>query len=82
MIESVINYDKDYQFDYFGWCSLKDIYLLKLPNGSVIERPQHMYVRVALMVTNNDVDFIEKYNDLSRQQESPATPIKINIGTQ
>jgi ribonucleoside-diphosphate reductase alpha chain len=81
LIESVINYDKDYQFDYFGWCSLKDIYLLKLPNGNVIERPQHMYVRVALMLTNNNVDFIEKYNDLSEQKESPATPIKINIGT-
>ena len=81
LIESVINYDKDYQFDYFGWCSLKDIYLLKLPNGNVIERPQHMYVRVALMLTNNHVDFIEKYNDLSEQKESPATPIKINIGT-
>lgn len=81
LIESVINYDKDYQFDYFGWCSLKDIYLLKLPNGNVIERPQHMYVRVALMLTNTHVDFIEKYNDLSEQKESPATPIKINIGT-
>ena len=81
LIESVINYDKDYQFDYFGWCSLKDIYLLKLPNGNVIERPQHMYIRVALMLTNNDADFIEKYNDLSEQKESPATPIKINIGT-
>ena len=67
--------------DSFGWCSLKDIYLLKLGNGSVVERPQHMYIRVALMITNNPVDFIEKYNDLSQQKESPATPIKINIGT-
>ena len=81
LIESVIDYKRDFQFDYFGWCSLKDIYLLKLGNGSVIERPQHMYVRVALMVTNNPIDFIEKYNDLSQQKESPATPIKINIGT-
>ena len=81
LIESVIDYKRDYQFDYFGWCSLKDIYLLKLGNGVIVERPQHMYIRVALMITNNPVDFIEKYNDLSQQKESPATPIKINIGT-
>lgn len=81
LIESVIDYKRDFQFDYFGWCSLKDIYLLKLGNGAVVERPQHMYIRVALMITNNPVDFIEKYNDLSQQKESPATPIKINIGT-
>lgn len=81
LIESVIDYSRDYNFDYFGWCSLKDIYLLKTSEGMVIERPQHMYVRVALMVTANAKDFKEKYNDLSNQKESPATPIKINIGT-
>ena len=81
LIESVIDYSKDYNFDYFGWCSLKDIYLLKDSKGNIVERPQQMYVRVALMVTNNEKDFIEKYNDLSNQKESPATPIKINIGT-
>lgn len=80
LIESVIDYSRDYQFDYFGWCSLKDIYLLKI--GDVIaERPQQLYVRIALMVTANNEDFIEKYLDLSLQKESPATPIKINIGT-
>jgi len=81
IIESIIDYSRDYQFDYFGWCSLKDIYLLKLSNGMIVERPQHMYIRVALMITNNEADFKEKYNDLSNQKESPATPIKINIGT-
>jgi len=81
LIESVLDYKRDFHFDYFGWCSLKDIYLLKLKDGTVSERPQHMYVRVALMVTNNDEDFIEKYNDLSFQKESPATPLKMNIGT-
>lgn len=81
LIESVIDYKKDFHFDYFGWCSLKDIYLLKTKDGQLVERPQQMYIRVALMVTNNADDFREKYNDLSNQQESPATPIKINIGT-
>jgi ribonucleoside-diphosphate reductase alpha chain len=81
LIESVINYKRDFHFDYFGWCSLKDIYLLKTKDGQLVERPQQLYIRVALMVTNNAEDFIEKYNDLSNQKESPATPIKINIGT-
>jgi ribonucleoside-diphosphate reductase alpha chain len=81
LIESVIDYKRDFNFDYFGWCSLKDIYLLKMKNGQLVERPQQLYVRVALMVTNNADDFREKYNDLSNQKESPATPIKINIGT-
>lgn len=80
LIESVIDYSRDFNFDYFGWCSLKDIYLLKI-GDTIAERPQQLYVRVALMVTNTPEDFIEKYNDLSNQRESPATPIKINIGT-
>ena len=81
LIESVIDYSRDFNFDYFGWCSLKDIYLLKLKTGMIVERPQQLYVRVALMVTNTPEDFIEKYNDLSNQRESPATPLKMNIGT-
>lgn len=81
LIESTIDYSRDFHFDYFGWCSLKDIYLLKTKDGTIVERPQQMYVRVALMVTENAEDFIEKYNDLSNQKESPATPIKMNIGT-
>lgn len=80
LIESVIDYKRDYRFDYFGWCSLKDIYLLKI-GDEITERPQHLYIRVALMITSNPTDFKEKYDDLSLQKESPATPIKINIGT-
>ena len=82
LINKVVDYDRDYNFDYFGWCSLKDIYLIKDKDGNILERPQQLYVRVALMVTETEEDFIEKYNDLSRQYESPATPIKINVGTQ
>jgi len=81
LIESTIDYSRDFNFDYFGWCSLKDIYLLKTKDGVIVERPQQMYVRVALMVTENAEDFIEKYNYISNQKESPATPIKMNIGT-
>lgn len=81
LIEATIDYKRDYHFDYFGWCSLKDIYLLKTKSNVILERPQQMYVRVALMITKTPEDFVEKYNDLSNQMESPATPLKMNIGT-
>ena len=80
-IDSIINHDNDYNFDYFAWRSLQEMYLLKLPNGKTIERPQHMYMRVALWVTNSFDDAIEYYKSLSNQLISPATPIMINAGT-
>jgi ribonucleoside-diphosphate reductase alpha chain len=80
-IDEVINHDNDYNFDYFAWRSLQEMYLLKRPNGQVIERPQHMYMRVALWVTTNMADAFEYYKSLSNQLISKATPIMINAGT-
>ena len=80
-IDAVINHDNDYNFDYFAWKSLQEMYLLKNPEGRVIERPQHMYMRVALWVTNSFEEAVEYYNSLSNQLISPATPIMINAGT-
>ena len=80
-IDAAINHDNDYNFDYFAWRSLQEMYLLKKPNGRVIERPQHMYMRVALWVTNNITDALEYYRSLSNQLISKATPIMINSGT-
>jgi ribonucleoside-diphosphate reductase alpha chain len=80
-IDTIINHDNDYNFDYFAWRSLQEMYLLKRPNGKVIERPQHMYMRVALWVTNNITDAFEYYKSLSEQLISKATPIMINAGT-
>ena len=80
-IDEVINHDNDYNFDYFAWRSLQEMYLLKRPNGQVIERPQHMYMRVALWVTTNMTDAFEYYKSLSNQLISKATPIMINAGT-
>jgi ribonucleoside-diphosphate reductase alpha chain len=80
-IDDVINHDNDYNFDYFAWRSLQEMYLLKLSNGKVIERPQHMYMRVALWVTKSFEEAVEYYNSLSNQLISPATPIMINAGT-
>jgi len=80
-IDNVINHENDYNFDYFAWRSLQEMYLLKLSNGKVIERPQHMYMRVALWVTKTFEEAVEYYNSLSNQLISPATPIMINAGT-
>jgi ribonucleoside-diphosphate reductase alpha chain len=80
-IDSVINHENDYNFDYFAWKSLQEMYLLKNPEGRVIERPQHMYMRVALWVTKSFEQAVDYYQSLSNQLISPATPIMINAGT-
>ncbi len=80
-VDSIIKHDNDYNFDYFAWRSLQEMYLLKKPNGKVVERPQHMYMRVALWVTNTFEDAVEYYKSLSNQLISKATPIMINAGT-
>jgi ribonucleoside-diphosphate reductase alpha subunit len=80
-IDEVINHENDYNFDYFGWRSLQEMYLLKTPEGRTIERPQHMYMRVALWVTNSFEEAVEYYHSLSSQRISKATPIMINAGT-
>jgi ribonucleoside-diphosphate reductase alpha chain len=54
---------------------------LKLPSGKTIERPQHMYMRVAIWVTKSFEQAVEYYKSLSSQLISPATPIMINAGT-
>ena len=80
-IDKVIIHQNDYNFDYFAWRSLSEMYLLKNSKGKVIERPQHMYMRVALWVTKSFEQAVEYYNSLSTQLISPATPIMINAGT-
>jgi len=80
LIQNALDYNRDYIFDYFGWNRLKEIYLIKYGN-TVVERPQHMYMRVALSTTQNIEEAIEYYHELSQHGISPATPIMINAGT-
>lgn len=80
-IDEVINHELDYNFDYFAWRSLQEMYLIKNSKGISVERPQHMYMRVALWVTNSFEEAVEYYKSLSNQLISPATPIMINAGT-
>jgi ribonucleoside-diphosphate reductase alpha chain len=80
-IDAIIEHENDYNFDYFAWRSLQEMYLLKKSNGKTIERPQHMYMRVALWTTNTLEEAVDYYKSLSKQLISKATPIMINSGT-
>lgn len=80
-IQNVLNFDNDNKFDYFGWKALENTYLLKNGEGIVIERPQHMFMRIALWVTDSLEEAFSYYEGLSNHMISPATPIMINSGT-
>jgi ribonucleoside-diphosphate reductase alpha chain len=81
LLDSTIIYDRDYGFDYFGFKTLEKSYLLKL-NGKVAERPQHMFMRVAIGIHKQDVDAaIKTYNLMSERWFTHATPTLFNAGT-
>lgn len=80
-IENIIDYSKDYNYDYFGICQLMKSYLLKDKNGKIAERPQQMYMRVALSLGKNLQEVKIFYEYLSNQYISAATPILFNAGT-
>src|SRR4051812_23147334 len=81
LLDSSIIYDRDFYYDYFGFKTLERSYLLKL-DGKVVERPQHMLMRVAIGIHYNDIDAaIETYNLLSEKWFTHATPTLFNAGT-
>lgn len=81
LLDSTIIYDRDFGYDYFGFKTLEKSYLLKL-NGKVVERPQHMLMRVAVGIHKEDVDSaIETYNLMSERWFTHATPTLFNAGT-
>jgi len=80
-LNSIIDYERDYLLDYFGFKTLERSYLLKI-NGKAIERPQHMWMRVALGIHGWDVkDAIESYELMSKRFYTHATPTLFNAGT-
>jgi len=80
-IDSAIVYDRDFNYDYFGFKTLHRAYLLKI-NGKVAERPQHMLMRVALGFHGKDIDSaIDTYNKMSEGFFTHATPTLFNSGT-
>lgn len=81
LLDSTIIYDRDYAFDYFGFKTLEKSYLLKV-DGKITERPQHMYMRVALGIHKEDIDSaIKTYHLMSERWMTHATPTLFNAGT-
>jgi len=81
LIDSSIIYDRDFGFDYFGFKTLEKSYLLRI-NGKIAERPQHMYMRVAIGIHKEDIDAaIKTYNLMSERWFTHATPTLFNAGT-
>ena len=81
-IEAAINYDRDYDFDYFGFKTLEKSYLLKDAGLVVRERPQHLWMRVALCLWANDLPrAFETYELLSKKKFTHATPTLFAAGT-
>ena len=81
LLDSTIIYDRDYGFDYFGFKTLEKSYLLKL-DGKVAERPQHMYMRVAIGIHKNNIEeIIKTYHLMSERWFTHATPTLFNAGS-
>lgn len=80
-LDSSVIYDRDYNFDYFGFKTLERSYLIRT-NGKVTERPQHLFMRVALGIHKEDIQAaIETYNLMSEKWFIHATPTLFNAGT-
>lgn len=81
VLDAAIIYDRDFGYDYFGFKTLERSYLLKM-EGRVVERPQHMLMRVSIGIHKEDIDAaIETYNLMSERWFTHATPTLFNGGT-
>ncbi|KAF8431028.1 ribonucleotide reductase [Terfezia claveryi] len=80
-LNSAIVYDKDFNYNYFGFKTLERSYLLRI-DGKVAERPQHMIMRVAVGIHGDNVEkVIETYNLMSSKYFTHASPTLFNAGT-
>jgi ribonucleoside-diphosphate reductase alpha chain len=80
-LDEAIIYDRDFSYDYFGFKTLERSYLMKV-DGKVIERPQHLLMRVAVGIHGEDIPAaIETYTLLSEKWFTHATPTLFNAGT-
>ena len=80
-LNTCIDYQRDYLFDYFGFKTLERAYLLRV-NKRIIERPQHMWMRVAIGIHGHDIkEVLQTYDLLSRKYFTHATPTLFNAGT-
>ena len=80
-LNEMIDYNRDYLIDYFGFKTLERAYLMRI-NGVIVERPQHMWMRVAIAIHGNNMEKVRKTYDLMSQKYfTHATPTLFNSGT-
>lgn len=80
-LHDVIDYERDYLFDYFGYKTLERAYLMRIDNV-IVERPQHMWMRVSIGIHGDNWERIkETYNYMSLKYFTHATPALFNAGT-
>jgi len=80
-LDSSIIYNRDFGYDFFGFKTIERSYLLKL-NGQIVERPQHMLMRVSIGIHLNDLESaLETYELMSKRYFTHATPTLFNSGT-
>ena len=80
-LDSSIIYNRDFGYDFFGFKTLERSYLLKL-NGNIVERPQHMLMRVSIGIHLDDIEAVlETYELMSKRYFTHATPTLFNSGT-
>jgi len=80
-LEKMIDYSRDYLIDYFGFKTLERAYLFRI-NSLLFERPQHMWLRVAVGIHGNDIALVkETYDLMSQKYFTHATPTLFNAGT-
>jgi len=80
-IEQMIDYTRDYMIDYFGFKTLERAYLFKI-SDRIVERPQHMWMRVAIGIHGNNMLAVkETYDLMSQKYFTHATPTLFNAGT-
>ena len=80
-LDSSIIYNRDFGYDFFGFKTLERSYLLKL-NGKIVERPQHMLMRVSVGIHLDDIESaLETYELMSKRYFTHATPTLFNSGT-
>jgi len=81
VLNAAIDYKRDYNYDYFGFKTLQRSYLMKI-DGVIVERPQHMLMRVSVGIHKEDIDrAIETYNLMSQLWFTHASPTLFNSGT-
>ena len=80
-INAMIDYERDYFFDYFGFKTLERAYLMRC-NKVIIERPQHLIMRVAITIHGSNMEKVkETYDLMSQKYFIHATPTLFNAGT-